>query len=104
MVRALASGLVREKLARRSSGQGEVLRLGSAVGSCKKVGCGSRRDLSDGQVSLVIDFAIPPLRREARAFIVTIAGRSYLRPSPSLSLPMPSHFTTPSVVLAARRA
>ncbi|RWV86198.1 hypothetical protein GW17_00051934, partial [Ensete ventricosum] len=59
---------------------------------------GFRRDLSDGQVSLVVDFAIPLLRRGAGAFIVTVARRSYLRSSPSLSL------TMPSVVLAARRA
>ncbi|RRT55359.1 hypothetical protein B296_00008169 [Ensete ventricosum] len=59
---------------------------------------GFRRDLSDGQVSLVVDFAIPLLRRGAGAFIVTVAGRSYLRSSPSLSL------TMPSVVLVAKRA
>ncbi|RRT61123.1 hypothetical protein B296_00040010 [Ensete ventricosum] len=33
---------------------------------------GSRRDPSDDQVSLVVDFAIPKLRRGARAFIATI--------------------------------
>ncbi|RWW17936.1 hypothetical protein GW17_00018117 [Ensete ventricosum] len=33
---------------------------------------GSRRDPSDDQVSLVVDFAIPLLRRGARAFIATI--------------------------------
>ncbi|RWW18339.1 hypothetical protein GW17_00017681, partial [Ensete ventricosum] len=69
-----------------------------------RVGWGSRRDLSDGQVSLVVDFPIPPLRRGAGAFIVTITGRSYMRPLSSPSLTILPHFTMPSVVLAARRA
>ncbi|RWW39660.1 hypothetical protein BHE74_00054995, partial [Ensete ventricosum] len=65
---------------------------------------GSRRDPSDGQVSLVVDFAIPLLRRGARAFIATVTGYPYLNPLSSLLLTIPLHLTTPSVVLAARRA
>ncbi|RRT69661.1 hypothetical protein B296_00026120 [Ensete ventricosum] len=44
------------------------------------------------------------LDSSARAFIVSATGRSYLRSLLYLLLTMPSYFTTPSVVLAARRA
>ncbi|RWW67930.1 hypothetical protein BHE74_00024572, partial [Ensete ventricosum] len=65
---------------------------------------GSRRDPSDGQVSLVVDFAIPLLRRGVGAFIVRVTGFSYLSPLSSLLLTISLHLTMSSVVLAARRA
>ncbi|RWW49306.1 hypothetical protein BHE74_00044567 [Ensete ventricosum] len=65
---------------------------------------GSRRDPSDGQVSSVVDFAIPLLRGGAGAFIVTVTGYPYLNPLTSLLLIVPLLLTMPSVVLAARRA
>ncbi|RZS17620.1 hypothetical protein BHM03_00049787, partial [Ensete ventricosum] len=64
---------------------------------------GSRRDPSDGQVSLAIDFAISLLRRGAGAFIVRVTGSPYLSPLSSFLLTIPLHLTMPSVVLAARR-
>ncbi|RWV98504.1 hypothetical protein GW17_00038644 [Ensete ventricosum] len=76
--------------------------LGSAVDSCKKVG--SRRDPFDGQVSFVVDFAISRHRRDAGAFIAIVTGYPYLKSLYSLLLTIPLHLTTPSVVLAARRA
>ncbi|RZS16360.1 hypothetical protein BHM03_00048339, partial [Ensete ventricosum] len=39
---------------------------------------GFRRDPSDGQVSSVVDFAIPLPRRGARAYIVGVVDHSYL--------------------------
>ncbi|RWW10785.1 hypothetical protein GW17_00025652 [Ensete ventricosum] len=86
------------------SGISVSARVGRRILQEGRVGWGSRRDLSDGQVSLVVDFAIPLLRRGAWAFIVTITGRSYLRPLSSSLLTMSPHLTMPSVVLAARRA
>ncbi|RWW54291.1 hypothetical protein BHE74_00039136 [Ensete ventricosum] len=65
---------------------------------------GSRRDPSDGQVSSVVDFVIPLIHRGAGAFIVIVTGRSYLRLLSSLLLTILLHLTTPSVVLAMRRA
>ncbi|RWW46515.1 hypothetical protein BHE74_00047556 [Ensete ventricosum] len=65
---------------------------------------GSRRDPSDGQVSLVVDFAIPLFRRGAGAFIATVTGYSYLNLLSSLLLTISLLLTTPSVVLVARRA
>ncbi|RZR89186.1 hypothetical protein BHM03_00016865 [Ensete ventricosum] len=105
MEESLGSGSTSRWLACRISGREEMPWLGSVASSCKKVGSGwgSRRDLSEGQVSLVADFAIPLLHRGAGAFIVSATGRSYLRSLLSLLLTMPSYFTTPSMVLAARR-
>ncbi|RWV82381.1 hypothetical protein GW17_00056121, partial [Ensete ventricosum] len=65
---------------------------------------GSRRDPSDGQVSSVVDFAIPLLRRGVGAFIATVTGYSYLNPLSSLLFTIPLHLAMSSVVLAARRA
>ncbi|RZR71726.1 hypothetical protein BHM03_00006861 [Ensete ventricosum] len=65
---------------------------------------GSRRDPSDDQVSLVVDFAIPPLRRGAGAFIAIVMGYPYLKPLSSLLLTISLYLTMSSVVLAARRA
>ncbi|RWV84493.1 hypothetical protein GW17_00053789 [Ensete ventricosum] len=65
---------------------------------------GSRRDPFDGQVSSVVDFAIPLLRRGARAFIVRVTGYPYLNLLSSLLLTIPLHLTMSSVVLATRRA
>ncbi|RZS21651.1 hypothetical protein BHM03_00054314 [Ensete ventricosum] len=65
---------------------------------------GSRRDPSDGQVSLVVDFAIPLLRRGAGAFIATVTGYPYLNPLSYLLLTISLHLTMSSMVLATRRA
>ncbi|RZS18982.1 hypothetical protein BHM03_00051321 [Ensete ventricosum] len=65
---------------------------------------GSRRNPSDGQVSLVVDFAIPLLRRDAGAFIATVTGYPYLNHLSSLLLTIPLLLTTPFVVLATRHA
>ncbi|RWW13483.1 hypothetical protein GW17_00022792 [Ensete ventricosum] len=65
---------------------------------------GFRCDPSDGQVSSVVDFAIPLLRRGAGAFIATVTGYPYLNPLSSLLLTIPLHLTMSSVVLAARHA
>ncbi|RWW33509.1 hypothetical protein GW17_00001763, partial [Ensete ventricosum] len=65
---------------------------------------GSRRDPSDGQVSSVVGFLIPLLRRGARAFIVSVIGHSYLISLLPLLLTIPSFLTMSSVVLTARRA
>ncbi|RWV83088.1 hypothetical protein GW17_00055353, partial [Ensete ventricosum] len=54
----------------------------------------SRRDPFDGQVSLVVDFAIPPLRRGAETFIVIVIGHPYLRSLLRLLLTMSSYFVT----------
>ncbi|RWW54429.1 hypothetical protein BHE74_00038998 [Ensete ventricosum] len=105
MGRASGSGLGGRLLEWWSSGRVEMFQLGSIADSCKKVRwVGSRRDPSDGQVSLVVDFTIPPLRRGAGAFIAIVTGYPYLKPLSSLLLIIPLHLTTPSVVLAAKRA
>ncbi|RRT37746.1 hypothetical protein B296_00038578 [Ensete ventricosum] len=64
---------------------------------------GSRRDISDGQVSLVVDFATPLLCRGAGAFIVSAIGHSYLISLLLLSLTIPSYFSTTLVVHTMRR-
>ncbi|RRT33668.1 hypothetical protein B296_00037555, partial [Ensete ventricosum] len=64
----------------------------------------SRRDPSDGQISSVVNFAIPLLRRGAGAFIVIVTGYPYLNLLSSLLLTIQLHLTMSSVVLAARRA
>ncbi|RRT74165.1 hypothetical protein B296_00012486 [Ensete ventricosum] len=61
---------------------------------------GSRRDPSDGQVSYVVDFTIPLLRRGALAFIAIITRYLYPNPLSSLLLTIPLHLTMSSVVLA----
>ncbi|RZS19266.1 hypothetical protein BHM03_00051644 [Ensete ventricosum] len=62
---------------------------------------GSRLDPSDGQVSSVIGFAVPLLRRGVGAFIVGVVGHlSLLR----LLLTMSSYLSTTPVVFAVRRA
>ncbi|RWW50941.1 hypothetical protein BHE74_00042758 [Ensete ventricosum] len=65
---------------------------------------GSRRDPSDGQVSSVVGFAIPLLRRGAGAFIVSAVGHSYLISLLPLLLTMPSYLSTTPAVLAVRRS
>ncbi|RWW33896.1 hypothetical protein GW17_00001363 [Ensete ventricosum] len=59
---------------------------------------------SDGQVSSVVYFTIPPLRGGAGAFIVTVTRYPYLNSLSSLLLTVPLLLTMPSVVLTARRA
>ncbi|RRT35052.1 hypothetical protein B296_00042212, partial [Ensete ventricosum] len=86
------------------SGKSVSPRVGRRILQEGRVGWGSRRDLSDGQVSLVVDFAIPLLRRGAGAFIVTIVGCSYLRPLSSSLLTILSHLIMSSMVLVVRRA
>ncbi|RRT32567.1 hypothetical protein B296_00044036 [Ensete ventricosum] len=61
---------------------------------------GSRRDSSDGQVSLVVGFAIPLPHRGARAFIVSDVGYSYLVTLLPLWPTMSSYPSTTPVVLA----
>ncbi|RZS26968.1 hypothetical protein BHM03_00060392 [Ensete ventricosum] len=92
MSRAPGSGLGGRLLEWWSSGRVEVSQLGS------------RCDPSDGQVSFVVDFTIPSLRRGAGAFITTVTGYPYLNLLSSLLLTIPLHLTMSSVVLAARRA
>ncbi|RWW07776.1 hypothetical protein GW17_00028819, partial [Ensete ventricosum] len=65
---------------------------------------GSRCDPSDGQVSLVVDFTTPLLRRDAGAFIVIVTGHPYLRSLLCMLLTMPSYFVAASVVLTVRCA
>ncbi|RWW54483.1 hypothetical protein BHE74_00038932 [Ensete ventricosum] len=101
------SGLRARLLEWWSSGRVKMFRFGSATGSYRKVRSGrvgSRRDPSDGQVSLVVDFAIPLLCRGARAFIATVTGYLYLNLLPSSLLTKLLHLTTLSVVRATRRA
>ncbi|RRT54626.1 hypothetical protein B296_00016934 [Ensete ventricosum] len=64
----------------------------------------SRRDPSDGQVSAIVDFAIPLLRRGAEAFIVSVVGHSYLISLLPLLVTMSSYLSTMPVILAVRRA
>ncbi|RWW48525.1 hypothetical protein BHE74_00045385 [Ensete ventricosum] len=64
----------------------------------------SQCDPSDGQVSSVVDFAIPLLCRGAEAFIVSAIGHSYVISLISLLLTIPSYLSTTPVVLAVRRA
>ncbi|RWW62850.1 hypothetical protein BHE74_00030002 [Ensete ventricosum] len=97
----LNGGSFQVRLDREEAGS---LELGSTTNSCKKVGWGSRCDLSDGQVSLIVNFAIPLLRGGAGAFIVKGTRRSYLRSLLSMLLTMPSYFVAASVVLAVTRA
>ncbi|RRT34529.1 hypothetical protein B296_00048762 [Ensete ventricosum] len=95
------------ELVRESGRLRELPQLGAVAappqaGSPGRVG--SRRDPSDGQVSLVVDFTIPLLRRGAWAFIITVTGYPYLNLVSSLLLTISLHLITSSVVLAARRA
>ncbi|RWV98920.1 hypothetical protein GW17_00038204 [Ensete ventricosum] len=64
---------------------------------------GSWRDPFDGQVSSLVDFAIPLLRRGAETFIATVTGYPYLNPLSSLLLTILLHLTMSSVVLAVDR-
>ncbi|RZS26612.1 hypothetical protein BHM03_00059974 [Ensete ventricosum] len=64
----------------------------------------SRRDPSDGQVSAMVDFVIPLLRRGTRAFIVSVVGHSYLISLLPLLLTMSSYLSTMPAVLAVRHA
>ncbi|RRT39050.1 hypothetical protein B296_00041986 [Ensete ventricosum] len=64
----------------------------------------SRHDPSDGQVSLVVDFTIPLLRRGVGAFIVRVTGSPYLSLLSSLLFIIPLYLIMSSVVLATRRA
>ncbi|RRT52178.1 hypothetical protein B296_00017890 [Ensete ventricosum] len=64
----------------------------------------SRRDPSDDQVSVMVDFLIPLLYRGAGAFIASVVGYSYLISLLSLLLTMSSYISTMPVVLAVRRA
>ncbi|RWW29671.1 hypothetical protein GW17_00005795 [Ensete ventricosum] len=63
-----------------------------------------RRDPSDGQVSAMVDFAIPLPRRGAGAFIVSAVDPSYLITLLPLRLTMSSYLSTMPLVLAVRRA
>ncbi|RZS24579.1 hypothetical protein BHM03_00057663 [Ensete ventricosum] len=89
VVELRSSGNVSARVGRRFLQEGQV---------------GSRRDPFNGQVSFVVDFAIPPLRRGVGAFIAMVTGYPYLKLLSSLLLTIPLHLTTPSVVLSVRRA
>ncbi|RWW59748.1 hypothetical protein BHE74_00033299, partial [Ensete ventricosum] len=64
----------------------------------------SRRDPSDGQVSVMVDFAIPLPHRGERTFIVSDVGHSYLISLLPLLLTMSSYLSIMPIVLAVRRA
>ncbi|RRT83476.1 hypothetical protein B296_00016144 [Ensete ventricosum] len=64
----------------------------------------SRRDPSDDQVSVMVDFVILLPRRNARAFIVSAIGPSYLIILLPLRFTMSSYLSTMPLVLAVRRA
>ncbi|RZR92647.1 hypothetical protein BHM03_00020975 [Ensete ventricosum] len=107
MGRTPGSGLGGRLLEWWSSGRVEMFQLGLVADSCKKVRSGrvgSRRDPSDGQVSFVVDFAIPLLGRSAGAFIAIVMRYPYLKLLSSLLLTILLHLATSSVVFAARRA
>ncbi|RRT36679.1 hypothetical protein B296_00044705 [Ensete ventricosum] len=59
-----------------------------------------RRDLSNGQVSSVVDFAIPSPHRGAGAFLVSVVGHSYM----VTLLPLWLTMSLTPVILAVRRA
>ncbi|RZS00370.1 hypothetical protein BHM03_00030078 [Ensete ventricosum] len=63
-----------------------------------------RRDPSDGQVSAMVDFAIPLPRRGAGAFIVSVVSPSYLITLLPLRFIMSSYLSTMPLVLVVRRA
>ncbi|RWV84728.1 hypothetical protein GW17_00053537, partial [Ensete ventricosum] len=65
---------------------------------------GSRRDPSDDQVSSVVGFSIPLLRRDAGGLIVSVVGHLYLISLLPLLLTVASYLSTTAVVLAVRRA
>ncbi|RZR94730.1 hypothetical protein BHM03_00023488 [Ensete ventricosum] len=64
----------------------------------------SRRDPSDSQVSVMVDFLIPLLRRGVGAFIASVVDHSYLISLLPLLLTMPSYLSTMPAVLTVRRA
>ncbi|RZR83023.1 hypothetical protein BHM03_00009563 [Ensete ventricosum] len=81
------------------------LSSGRELASARRSGrVSSRRDPSDDQVSAIVDFAIPLLRRGAEAFIVSVVGHSYLIFLLPLLVTMSSYLSTMPVVLAVRRA
>ncbi|RRT37640.1 hypothetical protein B296_00059009 [Ensete ventricosum] len=63
----------------------------------------SRRNPSNDQVSLVVDFSIPLPRRGAGAYIVGVVGHPYLTTLLPLWLTMPSYTSTTPAVLAVGR-
>ncbi|RRT59464.1 hypothetical protein B296_00016884 [Ensete ventricosum] len=87
------------RFGRRRLSSGRELALAKRSGRVS-----SRRDLSDGQVSAMVDFAISLLCSGAGAFIVSVVGHSYLISLLSLLLTMLSYLSTMPVVLAMRRA
>ncbi|RRT34486.1 hypothetical protein B296_00057092 [Ensete ventricosum] len=81
------------------------LSSGRELASARRSGqVSSRRDPSDGQVSAMVDFAIPLLRRGAGAFIVSVVDHSYLISLLLLLLTMSSYLSTMPVVLTVRPA
>ncbi|RRT40923.1 hypothetical protein B296_00035025 [Ensete ventricosum] len=81
------------------------LRLGREPAPVKRSGrVSSRRDPSDDQVSLVVDFPIPLSRRVAGAYIVGAVGHPYLATLLPSWLIMPSYPSTTPVVLTVRHA
>ncbi|RWW29776.1 hypothetical protein GW17_00005691 [Ensete ventricosum] len=81
------------------------LSSGRELASARRSGrVSSRRDPSDGQVSAMVDFVIPLLRRGTGAFIVSVVGHSYLISLLPLLFTMSSYLSTMPVVLAVRHA
>ncbi|RWV81788.1 hypothetical protein GW17_00056762 [Ensete ventricosum] len=81
------------------------LSLGRAPAPTRRSGrVGSCRDPSDGEVSAMVDFAIPLPCRGARTFIVSDVGHSYLIILLPLRLTISSYLSTMPLVLAVRRA
>ncbi|RWW16306.1 hypothetical protein GW17_00019822 [Ensete ventricosum] len=79
------------------------LRSGREPTPAKRLGrVSSRRDPSDDQVSLVVDFSIPLPRRGAGAYIVGVVGHPYLTTLLPLWLTMPSYTSTTPAVLATK--
>ncbi|RZR94728.1 hypothetical protein BHM03_00023486 [Ensete ventricosum] len=64
----------------------------------------SRRDPSDSQVSVMVDFSIPLLRGGVGAFIASVVGHSYMISLLPLFLTKSSYLSTMHVVLVMRRA
>ncbi|RZR98720.1 hypothetical protein BHM03_00028142 [Ensete ventricosum] len=80
------------------------LRSGREPAPAKRSGrVSSRRDPSDDQVSLVVDFSILLPRRGAEAYIVGAVGHPYLATLLPLWLTMSSYPSTTPAVLAVGR-
>ncbi|RWW36920.1 hypothetical protein BHE74_00058021 [Ensete ventricosum] len=81
------------------------LRSGRAPAPARRSGrVSSRRDPSNDQVNFCGSSLIPPPRRGAEAYIVSVVGHPYLATLLPLWLTMPSYPSTTPAVLAVRNA